>query len=158
MHAIRGDAHEEIRAHFGSLEAWQAIGDWSTFDVPQPSRVPSLLDHGYDEDLPATAWDADLYRDAADFRGGGLITGDVTRGDIATPLAWTCAHGHIFAASPRLVLTAGHWCPECVRPSVSGRCAARGRCGRGVIVRARRGAVHSRSDDDRRDVSRASTT
>lgn len=58
--------------------------------------------------------------------------------------------------------------PELVRrPSVHtswihhgsscGRCAIRGCCGRGVIVRARGGAVHSRSDDDRRDVSRAAT-
>ena len=36
-------------------------------------------------------------------------------GDYATPLVWRCADGHLFAGSGRLILTAGHWCPECVR-------------------------------------------
>jgi len=34
---------------------------------------------------------------------------------IAAPLTWRCADGHVFGGSPRLILTAGHWCPECVR-------------------------------------------
>lgn len=117
MHAVRTGAHDEIRAHFGSLDEWQMIGDWATFEAPQPSREQTLLDHGYDEDLPSKAWDADVYRGVADFRGGALVSLDVPRGDVSTPLVWTCGHGHIFAASPRLVLTAGHWCPDCVRDS-----------------------------------------
>jgi hypothetical protein len=36
-------------------------------------------------------------------------------GDVATPLSSACAQGHTFTGSSRLVLTAGHWCPECVR-------------------------------------------
>ena len=119
MHAIRNNAREEIAAHFGSHEAWEAIGDWSTFTPPEPSREPNYLDHGYDESKPSTTWSAVDYIEAATYRGGELFTADVSTGDIGTPLIWRCAFGHIFAASPRLVLIAGHWCPECVRDSAS---------------------------------------
>lgn len=119
MHAVRTGLDDEIRAHHGSLDAWRAIDDWTTFEPPAPSREPLLLDHGYDESAPQSSWDKGVYRDAADFRGGRLLTSDVSRGDAATPLVWACASGHIFAASPRLILTAGHWCPDCVRDSGS---------------------------------------
>lgn len=119
MHAIRGGVDEEIRAHFGSIEAWKQIGDWTTFEVPAPSRVPTSLHHGYDEDLPASAWDAAVYRAVADFRGGTLVSEDTPTGAIATPLVWRCGAGHVFAASPRLVLVAGHWCPDCTRDSAT---------------------------------------
>jgi nucleoside-diphosphate-sugar epimerase len=114
MHAIARGHEAEIAAHFGSLEEWRALGDWSTFVVPEPSREPTLLDHGYDESKPPTEWSALDYLEAAAHRGGRLTSTDVVPGDIATPLEWECADGHRFAASPRLVLTAGHWCPVCV--------------------------------------------
>jgi nucleoside-diphosphate-sugar epimerase len=114
MHAIARGDEAEIAAHFGSFEKWRAIGDWSTFEVPDPSREPTLLDHGYDESKPSTEWSALDYLEAAAHRGGRLTSTDVVPGDIATPLEWECADGHRFAASPRLVLTAGHWCPVCV--------------------------------------------
>ncbi|MFV0286764.1 MAG: NAD-dependent epimerase/dehydratase family protein [Demequina sp.] len=119
MHAIRNNAREEIGAYFGSLDAWREIGDWSTFEAPAPSRSPTRLDHGYDESIPTSAWTIGLYRDAANFRGGSLITEEAARGAISTPLVWRCAAGHVFAASPRLVLIAGHWCPDCTRDSGS---------------------------------------
>ncbi|MEI5583575.1 MULTISPECIES: NAD-dependent epimerase/dehydratase family protein [unclassified Agromyces] len=114
MHAIARGDEAEIRAHFGSLEEWRAIGDWSTFEVPEPSREPRLLDHGYDEATPPAEWSALDYLEVAAHRGGRLSSTDVVRGDIAAPLEWQCAEGHGFFASPRLVLTAGHWCPVCV--------------------------------------------
>lgn len=119
LHALRHHDREEIAAHFGSEERWRRIGDWSTFEAPEPSRTPSFLSHGYDESVAASAWSAPMYRDAAAFRGGELLADDVETGDIASPLVWRCAFGHTFAASPRLVLTAGHWCPECVRDSAA---------------------------------------
>ncbi|BAJ74953.1 nucleoside-diphosphate-sugar epimerase [Microbacterium testaceum StLB037] len=120
MAAVRAGRADEIAASFGSREAWEAIGDWSTFTVPEPSRVPQLLDHGYDESKPAAAWTADDVAGAADFRGGELLSTDV--GAASTPLVWRCALGHVFAGSPRLILTAGHWCPDCVRdPAGYGR-------------------------------------
>ncbi|PZQ90718.1 MAG: 3-beta hydroxysteroid dehydrogenase [Leifsonia xyli] len=117
MHAIRSGNREEIAAHFGSLEAWRAIGDWSSFVPPEPSREPSLLDHGYDESKAASDWTGLDYLEVAAFRGGELLSTDVERGAIATPLVWRCAGGHVFAGSPRLILTGGHWCPVCVRSS-----------------------------------------
>lgn len=117
MHAIRANDADEIAAHFGSRAQWESIGGWDGFVVPEPSRTPSYLDHGYDESKDSADWIGLDYIEAAQFRGGELLTVDVTRGDVATPLVWRCAFGHVFAASPRLVLTAGHWCPDCVRDS-----------------------------------------
>jgi nucleoside-diphosphate-sugar epimerase len=115
MHAIRSGNEAEIAAHFGSLDAWKDIGDWSTFEAPDPSRVPTFLDHGYDEDKDPAKWNESDYEQVAAHRGGALLSPRVDQGDIATPLTWSCGFGHEFAASPRLVLTAGHWCPVCVR-------------------------------------------
>lgn len=114
MAAVRRGDDAEIAAHFGSRAEWEAIGDWSTFEPPSPSRVPTLLDHGYDESKPAAVWSALDYLEVAAHRGGRLLSTDVVRGDVATPIGWACAFGHEFTASPRLVLTAGHWCPRCV--------------------------------------------
>ncbi|MGR7000553.1 hypothetical protein ACU686_25060 [Yinghuangia aomiensis] len=76
---------------------------------------PSFLDHGYDEGKDPAGWTlADLHG-AADFRGGHLLADTYEPGNLATPLPWQCADGHVFRGSPRLILTAGHWCPDCVR-------------------------------------------
>ncbi len=115
MHAIAHHDRDGIAAHFGSEDRWRRIGDWSTFQVPEPSRTPSFLEHGYDESVAETQWGLSLYRGVASFRGGELLTDSVEAGRPAEVLAWRCALGHVFAASPRLILTAGHWCPECVR-------------------------------------------
>ncbi|WP_082590632.1 NAD(P)-dependent oxidoreductase [Agromyces sp. Soil535] len=115
MHAVRAGDEAEIAAHFGSLEAWRSIGDWSTFEPPAPSGHPSTLDHGYDETKPRSEWSSLDYAGVAGHRGGTLVTTEVQRGDLATLLTWSCAEGHEFDASPRLVLTAGHWCPACVK-------------------------------------------
>jgi nucleoside-diphosphate-sugar epimerase len=111
---LQGGDEARIAAYFGSREAWQEIGNWSTFEPPEPSRTPTFLDHGYDEARPASAWTRGDYVGAAAFRGGRLVSEDTAVGDATTPLDWTCADGHAFTASPRLVLGAGHWCPICV--------------------------------------------
>lgn len=113
MAAVRAGRRDEVAAYFGSWEEWEAIGEWSSFTAPEPSRAPCPLDHGYDESKPAAAWTAEDLAGAADFRGGELLSMDV--GSVSTPLVWRCALGHVFAGSPRLILTAGHWCPDCVR-------------------------------------------
>lgn len=77
--------------------------------------MPTYLDHGYDESVPASAWTLGEYRAAAGFRGGELLSPDAGVGEVGTPLSWRCAFGHQFRASPRLVLRGGHWCPTCVR-------------------------------------------
>ncbi|MDT3438081.1 NAD-dependent epimerase/dehydratase family protein [Pseudofrankia sp. BMG5.37] len=112
---IRDNDEARIQAYFGSRADWDAIGDWSTFQPPAPDRTPRLLDHGYDETKDPAAWNRADLAAAADFRGGELLSRTVTTGDLATPLRWRCVDGHEFAGSPRLILTAGHWCPECVK-------------------------------------------
>lgn len=115
MLGVLGSGDEaRIRAYFGSLDAWRAIGDWSTFTPEAPSRTPVRLDHGYDEDRPPASWSRVDYAAAADFRGGVLMSEDPPR-DPRRLLDWACADGHRFTASPRLVLEGGHWCPVCVR-------------------------------------------
>ncbi|VXB37480.1 3-beta hydroxysteroid dehydrogenase [Microbacterium sp. 8M] len=117
MHAISQRDESAIRAHFGSLAEWRAIGDWSTFTGPEPSRAPSYLDHGFDEEISPGDWDRADYVQAAGFRGGELVSPVVRSGRPREPLIWSCAFGHIFAGSPFLVLIGGHWCPECTRDS-----------------------------------------
>jgi nucleoside-diphosphate-sugar epimerase len=115
MAFIRDNDQDKISAYFGSRREWERIGDWSSFAPPSPDRTPRLLDHGYDESKEPARWTRDDYAGVADFRGGVLLSESVNPGDIATPLQWRCADGHEFDGSPRLILTAGHWCPECVR-------------------------------------------
>jgi len=116
-----------VAAFYGSRADFEAIGDWSTFVPPRPDpTTPTLLDHGYDESKAPNAWTRDDLADAADFRGGTLLTEDVPVGAVALPLDWRCAEDHTFTASPRLVLTGGHWCPTCVtRPTEYARQAER---------------------------------
>lgn len=115
MAAVRANNIEEIAAHYGSSEQWRAIGDWASFVPPEPSRTPMLLDHGYDEDRPSSTWSRDDYVGVAAYRGGEILSDDVQTGDVTIPLLWRCALGHLFAGSPRLILTGSHWCPDCVR-------------------------------------------
>lgn len=115
MAAIRAKNHSEINAHFGSLEAWKNIGNWSTFQDPKPSLEPTLLDHGFDETKTPAQWVSADLQSAAAFRGGELLTQDYAPGSFTTVLDWKCGLGHEFQASPRLILTGGHWCPECVQ-------------------------------------------
>jgi nucleoside-diphosphate-sugar epimerase len=115
MAMIANDDTAKINAYFGSRQEWENIGDWSTFWPPRPNREPQFLDHGYDETKDPAAWTLADMKDAADFRGGCLVSTSMTTGDISTPLAWECAAGHSFHGSPRLILTAGHWCPECIK-------------------------------------------
>jgi nucleoside-diphosphate-sugar epimerase len=111
-----------IRAAFGSRAEWEAIGGWSTFAPARPDPVPRRLDHGYDESRAPGPWTRAELAAAAALRGGALVAGAEAPVDDATPVGWRCADGHAFAGSPRLVLAAGHWCPQCVaHPADYGR-------------------------------------
>lgn len=116
---IRENDEPRINAFFGSREQWQQIGDWSTFRPPTPDRTPHLLDHGYDETKDPGEWTEQDLRETAAFRGGALRSDHVPPGTTTAPLLWRCAEGHDFTASPKLILTAGHWCPTCVRDPAS---------------------------------------
>lgn len=102
-----------INAFFGSRKRWERIpSDWSQVTLEQPSRVLGALDHGYDESRPIQALTAADLRQAAAFRGGTYEHDE--SGAAHEPAHWSCALGHRFTMSPRLLLKGGHWCPTCM--------------------------------------------
>ena len=112
MHWIANNDEAHIRAYFGSRQEWDSIPKtWDRFELAQPSREPTLLDHGYDETRPKEEWTIADLRDAAAFRGGKCHADAVV--DPYTPLPWECALGHRFDMTPNLHLEGGHWCPTC---------------------------------------------
>lgn len=109
--ATNDEAH--IKAFFGSRAAWEALPrDWAHFTYAQPSRTPSLLDHGFDTEKAEADWAADDLHQAARWRGNALLSGGEGGPDEAAQ--WRCALGHEFAMTPRLMLRGGHWCPTCM--------------------------------------------
>ena len=104
---------QRIAAYYGSIDAYRAIPDWKHADLSHPSEKAVLLDHGYDESKPMSDFTIEDMRKAAAFRGGECLSKTMKKGDWDSPLEWKCARGHVFSASPRLILLGGHWCPEC---------------------------------------------
>lgn len=114
LYWIKHNCTERINAHFGSLEAWKAIGSWDELDTSRPVSEPRLLDHGYDESKPVEELDIEDMKKAAKFRGGECLSESMVKGDLHTPLRWRCQFGHEFGMTPNTVLKGGHWCPECL--------------------------------------------
>lgn len=124
LHWLANDDQPHIDAYFGSREAWRAIPIWERYEFAQPSRVPSKLDHGYDEAKPPEAWTLADLRHAAKFRGGACVA--VSEHEPYKPADWICARGHAFSMTPNLMLRGGHWCPTCmVDPDTYGEVAGR---------------------------------
>lgn len=128
-----------IEAFYGSEEAYRAIPGWCDQDLSRPDdEVPVMTDPGYDPEMdPDTLSEDDLRRVAAAHGGAWLgpvadaasqpgkkgeeraesgerrvESGAVSPGDVKH--RWKCSEGHIFEATPRLVVSGGHWCPECL--------------------------------------------
>lgn len=114
MYWIKNNIKDKITAFFGSKEKWERIPAWKQFRVPNPSRKPMCLNHGYDENKPKSELDITDMRQAAEFRGGKCLSESMVKGDLHTKLKWSCAFGHEFEASPVLVLLGGHWCLDCM--------------------------------------------
>jgi nucleoside-diphosphate-sugar epimerase len=113
LHWLAHNDQAHIKAYFGSRELWEQIPtDWDSVELEQPCRVPSFLDHGYDESREMAAWRVDDLRQAAEFRGGSYRSDHAP--DPFAPAEWTCAMGHAFSMSPNLMLKGGHWCPSCM--------------------------------------------
>jgi len=110
---IRHHKEQRIHAYYGSLEAYQAIKPWKEMDLSHNSQQAVLLDHGYDENKPMSEFTIEDMQQAAAFRGGKCLSSSMVKGDWDTPLQWQCAEGHVFTATPRLILLGGHWCPDC---------------------------------------------
>lgn len=103
-----------IDSFWGSLENKNNIKTWEEgYELLKLSKEPTYLDHGYDESKPISELDIEDMKKAAEFRGGKCLSETMTKGDLYTLLKWQCHEGHVFEATPYLILKAGHWCPEC---------------------------------------------
>lgn len=123
---VAGKNEARVTAFFGGFEEYEKIPEsWDQVELvcerpdyeEMKDHKPEYdLSHGYDE----TKADQDLeisdLRDAAAFRGGALLSAEMTKGDLRTKLKWQCHNGHVFESSPYTILKAGHWCPECCSP------------------------------------------
>ncbi len=118
VHFIRDNVEDHIDAYWGSKKGWEEI----------PQKLSEMkhftnwekeirLDHGYDESKPESELSWQDMQQAAQFRGGKLMSQDMETGNWHKKLTFQCAFGHTFQASPRLVLEGGHWCPECENKS-----------------------------------------
>ncbi len=124
------DMEDRIKAFYGSREEYAKIPEnWDEYDLvcehkdyeamkkKENVTRDMLLSHGFDD----TKADKDITIEdcisAAEFRGGKLLSKEMVKGDMYTPLEWECHDGHKFSATPYLVLRTGHWCPECCQPA-----------------------------------------
>lgn len=104
---------ETIAAFYGSVKAFNAIKDFDEQKRFKDWNTVVHIDHGYDESKPESELTIEDVKGAAKFRGGECLSDSMIKGDWTTKLRFSCAFGHEFEASPRLVLEAGHWCPTC---------------------------------------------
>ncbi|MBW2294838.1 MAG: NAD-dependent epimerase/dehydratase family protein [Deltaproteobacteria bacterium] len=96
-----------VDAFFGSRDAWEAIPGWDGAPIKGATSEPPDASHVFQpEDMSFAALEA-----FAASRGGTCEAQDFS--DPAHRLEWSCAHGHRFEASPRLLVSAGYWCPTC---------------------------------------------
>lgn len=109
---------EKKEAYWGSERNWEDIPEkLSDMQKFEDWDTVIKLDHGYDEDKPASQLNLEDMKGAAQFRGGECLSTEMTTGDWTGKLEFKCAFGHTFSASPKLVLEGGHFCPECERNS-----------------------------------------
>lgn len=116
---IADNDQERIKAAWGSREEYDKLPDWDNADLREPSKMALTLMHGYDEAISINELDIKALREAAEFRGGKLISEEYTPGDVYTSLEWECAEGHRFKLSPWSMLRGGHWCEECLQEQAS---------------------------------------
>ena len=114
---IEGNVEDHVAALWGSREAWEAIPPMDQFVPFSDWDTVIPISHGYDEGKPETELNLHDVKEAAQFRGGRCLSGDMETGNWTEKLKFRCAFGHDFEASPRLVLEGGHWCPVCERES-----------------------------------------
>jgi nucleoside-diphosphate-sugar epimerase len=113
---IEGGRVPELEAFYGDADGWKRAPSWDDPRLKRPTAEPVRLSHGYDEAKPEAALGLADFAEAAGFRGGALLSGDVVPGELRRVLRWRCAFGHEFDGSAYLVLKAGHWCPHCQPP------------------------------------------
>ncbi len=114
---VENNKEGHIAAYWGSKNACSAVAPIDEFERFADWDTVVRIDHGYDETKPESELSIDDMKRAAVFRGGECLSDGMTAGDWADKLAFRCAFGHTFDASPRLILEGGHWCPVCERES-----------------------------------------
>lgn len=115
---IQGNVEDRIDAYWGGKSKWEKIpAKLSAFKHFTDWENVIKLDHGYDEEKEPELLDLHDVKSAAAFRGGSCLSTQMDTGNWQKKLTFRCASGHVFEASPKLVLEAGHWCPDCERKS-----------------------------------------
>lgn len=118
MRFIEQNMKEHIDAYWGSGKNWETIPEnVNELEHFQNWNNVIRIDHGYDETKSEHLLSIKDIKGAASFRGGECNSDSMVTGDWVGKLKFTCAFGHEFEASPRLLLEGGHWCPECERTS-----------------------------------------
>lgn len=118
-----------IIANFGSVSKYLSLPEtWGDFPLLSENKNPDdgsyfdyealknpnnakSLDHGFDEKKKDQDIDIDDLKQAAEFRGGRLLTKEFRNGDMYNPVEWETHEGTKFFATPYTVLRAGHWEP-----------------------------------------------
>lgn len=113
---IKNKDKNRVNAFWGSFENYKSIKNWTKFKIDSNYDKVQMLYHGYDENKDESLLNQNDMQKAAIYRGGHCLSKDMIQGDLDSPLRWTCNYGHVFMATPRLVLKTGHWCPECEAP------------------------------------------
>lgn len=114
---ITNNKTEWIDPFYISKKHWEEIPSFKDMKLFTNWNEVVYIDHGYDESKPESELELRDIKQAAEFRGGIVLSNCMSKGDWSTPLEWRCAFGHDFKASPRLILEAGHWCPVCEHKS-----------------------------------------
>jgi len=117
LRAIKENDEDQIAAFWGSKEAYDAIPPMDKFIPFSAWDKVTHIDHGYDESKPEAQLNLKDLKGAAVFRGGECLSDSMKDGGWTEKLKFRCAFGHIFEASPRLILEGGHWCPVCENES-----------------------------------------
>lgn len=102
---------ERIDAHFGGMEAWDALPGWEGTDLSHPSDIPSPRPLAYDERKLPEELSLDDMKAVAASRGGKCLSQEMTEGDMLTLLDWETAEGIRFKGSPAAIALGGHWGP-----------------------------------------------
>ena len=127
-----------ITAFYGSKERFEEIGtDWSKYPLFCKKQIKDengnrvdyqerrdirnakkyLLSHGYDENKADSELGIEDMQQAAEFRGGKVVSDTMEKGNLYKKIKWQCHNGHEFESSPFTIIKAGHWCPECCMPA-----------------------------------------
>lgn len=135
MNWVRNGKQGRIDAFFGGNDAFEKLPrTWADFPLLAKNRTPDgeidysdlkderkasryRLNHGYNEEKPDSELNIHDMQNAAEFRGGELVSSEMKSGDLHTKLTWKCHNGHVFQATPFTILKAGFWCPDCCEAS-----------------------------------------